>query len=127
MSRPRKVISIDEAIERLEAKAVTAAANSSATGKATSALLNIGHHLYALQMIKALSSTDPVAGQTLAASQRFLAANSVKRTPGFDDDSADGADNYAAHLDKLSAGLDLPYPDDGSDIEDYNILEDNSK
>ena len=113
MSRPRKPISIDEAIERLEAKAVTAAANSSATGKATSALLNIGHHLYALQMIKALSSTDPVAGQTLAASQRFLAANSVKREPSYGDYDGDGT----------SDGLEdmvFPFLEDGSPNPDYD-------
>ncbi len=113
MSRPRKPISIDEAIERLEAKAVTAAANSSATGKATSALLNIGHHLYALQMIKALSSADPVSGQVLSASQRFLAANSVKREPSYGDYDEDGT----------SDGLEdivFPFLEDGSPNPDYD-------
>ena len=113
MSRPRKPISIDEAIERIEAKAVEAAANSKLTGKATSALLNLGHYLYTLQMIKALSSTDPVSGQTLSAAARFLAANGVRREPSYEDYDEDGT----------SDGLEdivFPFLEDGSPNPDYD-------
>jgi hypothetical protein len=127
MGRHKQPTDIDSAIERLRGKAIAAAAKADPSRKASKALLEIAHHATALQFIKVLTSDEPVAGQTLGAVQRFLQGNAIKREPGFDDDSADGTDNYAAHLDKLSAGLDLPYGDDGSDIEDYNILEDNSK
>ena len=113
MGRPTKPRSIEDAIERLQEKAVAAAANSSATGKATLALLNIGHHLYALQMIKALSSDEPVAGQTFSAAQRFLAANSIKREPSYGDYDEDGT----------SDGLEdivFPFLEDGSPNPDYD-------
>lgn len=99
MGRQRKPTSIDEAIERLEAKAIVAAADSKLTGKATSSLLNLSHYLYTLQMIKALSSTDPVSGQTLSAAGRFLAANGIRREPSYGDyeDEDEGANFDEPH------------------------------
>ena len=88
MGRKAKPKTIDEAIERLQVKAVEAASKAKPTGKASKQLLDITHHLTCLQLIKAMTDGENVAG---------------------------------------SAGLDLPYGDDGSDIEDFNILEDNSK
>ena len=130
MARPRKPTTIEECIKRLQAQAVSAAAQASTTGKATSAVLNIGHHLYVLQMIKALSSADPVSGQVLGASQRFLAANSVKREPGFDDYQEDAGGDLGDGMYGLPPGTQLPFNDDGSpneDYEDYNLIKDLGK
>ena len=127
MPRPPLPRTLDAAIARLEQKAVEAASKATPTKKASKQLLDVLHHLTCLQLVKAMTDGESIAGQTFSAAQRYLQANAIKREPGFEDGGVDGADNYAAHLDKLSEGLDLPYDDDDGDIEDYNILKDNSK
>ena len=118
MGRPAKPTSIDSAIERLEQKVISAAADSRPTGKASKVVLEIIHHLTALQLVKKLIDSEGVWGQVLSAAQKYLAHNSIKREPGMygDEDTLghggpDGEENYAAYLDKLSAGMDLPYGD----------------
>ncbi len=98
MGRKAKPTSIEDAIERLQSKLVEALAKADPTKKSPASVLNILHALYAAQAGLALSSSEPVSGQTLSATGRFLAANSVKRTPSMygddDDDDEDEGDNF---------------------------------
>ena len=82
MGRPAKPTSIDSAIERLEQKVIAAAADSRPTGKASKVVLEIIHHLTALQLVKKLIDSEGVSGQVLSAAQKYLAHNSIKREPG---------------------------------------------
>jgi len=137
MGRPKRPTDIDSAIERLRGKAIAAAAKADPSRKASKALLEIAHHATTLQFIKALTSDEPVAGQTLGAVQRFLQGNAIKREPGFDDYSEDAdTENEALgvpadfEFDFPAPKKNLPYNDDGTpneDHEDFNILKDNSK
>ena len=118
MPRPPKPRSLDDAIERLEQKAIAAAADSQPTGKASKRLLDVLHHLTCLQLVKAMTDGDSVAGHTFSAAQRYLQSNSIKREPGFDD-YPDNSDSDGFVYDH-----ELPYNDDGSPNEDFNILKD---
>ncbi len=113
MGRRTKPRSIEDAIERLQSKLVEALAKANPTQKSPASVLNILHALYAAQAGLALSSTEPVSGQVLSASQRFLAANSVKREPSYEDYDEDGT----------SDGLEdivFPFLEDGSPNPEYD-------
>ena len=124
MGRKAKPRSIDEAIERLQAKAVAAASNAKPTGKASKQLLDITHHLTCLQLIKAMTDGESVAGHTFSAAQRYLQANSIKREPGMYDGEDDEQSESIQYDHGIPPGVELPYNDDGSPNEDFNILKD---
>ena len=103
MGRKTKPRSIAEVIERLQSKLVEALAKADPTKKSPASVLNILHALYAAQAGLALSSTEPVSGQTLSASQRFLAANGIRREPSFGDYDDE---NEGANFDEPHGGFD---------------------
>lgn len=118
MARPKKPADIDEAIERLQTKAIAAAAKAKPTKRASKELLDILHHVTCLQLVKAMTEEDAVPGQALSAAQRYLQNNNTRREPGDSYDEDEGG-NYAGASDYGP----LPYGDDPSDDE-INILKD---
>ena len=113
MGRPTQPRSIAEAIERLQRKLVEALAKADPTKKSPASVLNILHALYAAQAGLALSSTESVSGQTLSATGRFLAANSVKREPSYGDYDEDGTSDG-------TEGMVFAFLADGSPNPDYD-------